>query len=340
MPQRLRLGSIGAWVGGFRSPGACDRPAATPAARWETALADGGGGIRLRLQINRFGFAGGETAIGATLADVARRAEAAGFSSLWVMDHLFQIPPNGAAEQPMLEGYAALSFMAAVTERVTLGTMVTGVTYRHPGVLVKTVSTLDVLSGGRAYLGIGAAWFEREHLGLGIPFPPVKERFERLEEALQIAHQMWSGAVKPYEGRHYRLAETLDLPPPVRKPHPPILIGGGGERKTLRFVAKYGDACNLFASDLAAVAHKLDVLRGHCAAAGRPYAEIEKTTLKREPAITVDGGGESAPASQLVDLLGHLAELGVDQHLISLPNVADPAAFEAIAGVVIPAARD
>ena len=139
---------------------------------------------------------------------------------------------------PMLEGYAALSFMAAVTRRVTLGTMVTGVTYRHPGVLIKTVSTLDVLSGGRAYLGIGAAWFEREHLGFGIPFPPVKERFERLEETLRIAHQMWSGEVKPYAGKHYRLAETLDLPHPIRKPHPPILMGGGGERKTLRLVAR------------------------------------------------------------------------------------------------------
>ena len=300
-------------------------------------LADGG--IKLGLQINRFDYPGGEAAIGTTLADIARRAEAAGFSSLWVMDHLFQIPPNGAAEQPMLEGYAALSYMAAVTRRVTLGTMVTGVTYRHPGILVKTVSTLDVLSGGRAYLGIGAAWFEREHLGLGIPFPPVKERFERLEETLQIAHQMWSGEVKPYDGKHYRLAETLDLPHPVRRPHPPILIGGGGEQKTLRLVARYGDACNLFAADLAQLAHKLEVLKGHCEAAGRPYAEIEKTSLKRESAISRDGGGDTVPASQLVDLLGRLADLGVDHHLISLPNMADPASFEAIAEVVIPAAR-
>jgi F420-dependent oxidoreductase-like protein len=297
------------------------------------------GGIKLGLQINRFNYPGGEASLGRTLADIARRAEEAGFSSVWMMDHFFQLPGLGPAEDPMLEGYAALAYVAAVTERVKLGAMVTGVTYRHPGVLVKTVTTLDVLSGGRAYLGIGAAWFEREHLGLGVPFPPVKERFERLEETLQIAHQMWSGEVKPYQGKHYQLAEALNQPMPASKPYPPILIGGGGERKTLRFVAKYGDACNLFSADLEALARKLEVLRGHCEAEGRPYAEIEKTSLGRQPAITRAGGEGSAPADQLVDLLGHLAELGVDHHLINLPNVADPTAFDAIAEEVIPAAR-
>jgi F420-dependent oxidoreductase-like protein len=289
--------------------------------------------IKLGLQINRFNYPGGDAAIGPTLATVARRAEEVGFSSVWVMDHLFQLPGLGPAEDPMLECYSALSYLAAVTERVKLGAMVTGVTYREPGVLIKSVSTLDVLSGGRAYFGIGAAWFEREHLGLGISFPPVKERFERLEETLQIAHQMWSDNDGPYEGRHYQLAETLNQPQPLSRPHPPILIGGGGEQKTLRFVAKYGDACNLFSSNLEALAHKLEVLRGHCQAEGRPYAEIEKTSLGGQPAITRETAGP------LVELLGRLAELGVDQHLFNLPNVADPAAFDAIAEIVVPAAE-
>jgi F420-dependent oxidoreductase-like protein len=293
--------------------------------------------IKLGLQINEFNYPGGHAAIGSTLAAIARRAEQAGFSSIWVMDHLFQIPPNGAAEQPMLEAYAALPYLAAVTERVKLGTMVTGVTYRHPGVLIKSVTSLDVLSGGRAYLGIGAAWFAREHLGLGIPFPSVKERFERLEETLRIAKQMWSGQVGSFEGKHYRLAETLNLPQPVSKPHPPILIGGGGEQKTLRLVARYGDACNLFSADLAALAHKLEVLKGRCEEEGRHYAEIEKTTLRREPGISRDGRTGTTSADQFVDYLGHLAELGVDQHLFSLANVADPAAFDAIAELVAPA---
>src|SRR5499426_3993299 len=203
--------------------------------------------MRIGLQIPIFTWPGGAAALSAKLREIATTAETAGFDSLWLMDHLFQIPMVGAAEQEMLEGYAGLSWLAGVTKRVKLGTMVTGVTYRHPGVLVKTVTTLDVLSGGRAYLGIGAAWFEREHLGLGVPFPPLAERFERLEEALRIAKQMWSGKVGPFEGRHYRLAEALCVPRPLSRPHPPILIGGMGERKTLRLVARHADACNLFA---------------------------------------------------------------------------------------------
>lgn len=187
--------------------------------------------MRLGLQVNRFAQPGGDAAIGPAFADIAGRAEDAGFASLWVMDHFFQIPMVGPADEPMLEGYAALAFAAGVTRRITLGTMVTGVTYRHPAVLVKTATTLDVLSGGRAYLGIGAAWFEREHAGLGVPFPPVKERFERLEETLQIAHQMWRGEAAPYEGRHYRLTETLCRPLSVSQPHPPILIGGAGSKR-------------------------------------------------------------------------------------------------------------
>src|SRR6185437_3600761 len=171
----------------------------------------------------------------------------AGFASIWVMDHFFQIAMMGAPEEPMLESYSTLSYLAGATKRVKLGTMVTGVVYRHPGILVKTVTTLDVLSGGRAYLGIGAAWNEQEARGLGVPFPALKERFERLEETLQIAHQMWSGDRSPYNGRYYQLTDPLNSPQPLTKPHPPIMIGGGGEQKTLRLVAQYGDACNLFA---------------------------------------------------------------------------------------------
>ncbi len=290
--------------------------------------------MRLGLQVNRFDVPGGPAAIGPAFAATARRAEEAGFASLWVMDHFFQIPVNGQAEEPMLEGYGALAFAAAATERIKLGTMVTGVTYRQPGVLIKTVTTLDVLSGGRAYLGIGAAWFEREHRALGVPYPPLAERFERLEETLQIARRMWSGEVGPYEGTHYRLAETLCRPLPLSRPHPPILIGGGGEQKTLRLVARYGDACNLFAWDLDQVRHKLEVLRGHCEAEGRPYEAIEKTTLGLPP-VTRDGRDGSLTPTAAVERLGRLGELGIDHHLIGMP-ANDPAAFELLASEVAP----
>ncbi len=236
----------------------------------------------------------------------------------------------------MLEGYSALAFAAGVTERIKLGTMVTGVTYRYPGVLVKTVTTLDVLSGGRAYLGIGAAWFEREHAGLGVPYPPLGERFERLEETIQIAQQMWSGEVGPYEGKHYQLAETLCQPMPLSKPHPPILIGGGGEQKTLRLVARYADACNLFAMDMDQLRHKLEVLRGHCETEGRPYEAIEKTTLGVPP-VTRNGGNGSVTPAQAVEQFGQLAEMGIDQNLIGPP--ADDAAFELFATEVMPQVR-
>jgi len=207
------------------------------------------------------------------------------------------------AEHPMLEGYTALGFVAGCTERLRLRLLVTGVTYRHPGILAKTVTTLDVVSGGRAELGIGAAWYEREHLGLGVPFPPVAERFERLEEAIQICLQMWSDDNGPYEGRHYRLAETLCSPMPVSQPRPRIMIGGGGERKTLRLVAQYADACNFF-GDADEIMHKVEVLRGHCDAVGRDPADIEVTALFRDlPA--------APSASDVVHAAETLAKVGV-----------------------------
>jgi F420-dependent oxidoreductase-like protein len=287
--------------------------------------------MKIGLQVNHFTWKNGPEQLGPTFGAIGRQAEEAGFDSLWVMDHFFQIGGLGQPEEPMLEGYAALGFIAGQTSRIKLGTMVTGVTYRYPGILVKTVTTLDVLSGGRAYFGVGAAWNEREHLGLGVPFPPLKERFERLEETLQIAKQMWSGEVGEYNGKHYQLAETLNSPQVLSRPHPPILIGGGGEQKTLRFVAKYGDACNLFARfGEGGVQHKLDVLRRHCEAEGRPYEEIEKTSLS-QIVITRDGREGSMSPQQALDYFGQLAELGFDQAIFGMRNVSEPDAFEAIA---------
>ncbi|HKP51195.1 MAG TPA: LLM class F420-dependent oxidoreductase [Chloroflexia bacterium] len=293
--------------------------------------------MKIGLQVNNFTWEGGDAKIGETFGAIGRRAEEAGFDSLWVMDHFFQIQGIGPAEWPMLESYSALAFIAGQTSRIKLGTMVTGVTYRYPGILVKTVTTLDVLSGGRAYLGIGAAWFEREHLGLGVPYPPLKERFERLEETLQIAHQMWSDNDGPYNGKHYQLAETLNHPQALSKPHPPILIGGGGEQKTLRFVAKYGDACNLFARmGDSVVQHKLDVLKGHCEAEGRPYEEIEKTSLG-SMMVSRDGRPDTISPQQAIDYFANLARLGIDQGLISMLNVSHPDAFEVFKEDIVPA---
>lgn len=235
--------------------------------------------MRFGLQINNYSWPGGPQAMRAHLGDMARAAEQAGFYSIWVMDHFFQIPDIGEPQEPILEVYSLLSYFAAVTKSVKLGAMVTGANYRYPGILIKTVTTLDVLSGGRAYFGIGAGWFEREAQGLGVPFPPLKERFERLEETLQIAKQMWSANDGPYQGNHFQLAETLNNPKPLSQPHPPILIGGVGLKKTLRFVAQYGDACNVWYSDMADLTHKFDVLRQHCVDVGRSYADIEKTVM-------------------------------------------------------------
>jgi F420-dependent oxidoreductase-like protein len=238
--------------------------------------------MQLDLHVPRFTWPGASASIGPTLTSLAQTAEAIGVRTLSVMDHWFQMDMMWPAEEPMMEGYTTLGFVAGQTEKLRLRLLVGGVTYRHPGLLAKTVTTLDVLSGGRAELGLGAAWYEREHLGLGVPFPPVSERFERLEETLQICLQMWSENTGPYEGAHYQLAETLCSPAPVSSPRPRILIGGSGERKTLRLVATYADACNLF-GDAATIAQKLEVLRGHCDTVGRNPADIEVTTLVQVP---------------------------------------------------------
>ena len=264
-----------------------------------------------------FTLPGGPGAIRGILGDTAEAAEEAGCTLFTCMDHYFQMEQFTRAEDPMLEGYTALGFVAGRTERMTLGLLVAGVTYRHPGLLAKIATTLDVVSGGRSMLGLGAAWYEREHRALGVPFPPLAERFERLEETLQICLQMWSDDDGPYEGTHYRLAETICVPPPVRQPRPRILVAGGGERKTLRLVARYADANNLFASSPETVRHKLDVLAGHCEREGRDPAEIANTIL-----------GRLAPDTDLdefVARMGEYARVGVDHVQLSLLG-PDPAA--------------
>jgi F420-dependent oxidoreductase-like protein len=236
--------------------------------------------LKLGLQINRFNWPGSPENVGKVLADAAVAADEGGFYSLWVMDHFFQIRGLGPAEDPMLESYSALNYFAGVTKKVKLGTMVTGGNYRDPGLLLKTATTLDVLSGGRAYLGIGAGWNGYEANSLGLPFPPTKERFERLEEILQIAKQVWRDDSSEITTRHFHLERPIIHPQPLSKPHPPILIGGGGEKKTLKLVAQYADACNLFlGAGVEALQHKLDVLKGHCEKVGRNYDEIEKTAM-------------------------------------------------------------
>jgi F420-dependent oxidoreductase-like protein len=225
------------------------------------------------------------TLIAPVLSETAQIAEAAGVSSFTVMDHYFQIEAMAPADEPMLEGYTALGYLAARTEKMTLGLLVTGVMYRHPGLLAKIVTTLDVLSQGRARLGIGASWYEREQRALGVPVVPMGERFERLEETIQICHQMWSDNNGPYHGTYYQLEETLCVPAPITRPYPPIMIGGGGEKKTLLLVARYAEACNLFGTSPSDVAGKLDVLRRHCEDEKRDYDAIEKTAIITAPVL-------------------------------------------------------
>jgi F420-dependent oxidoreductase-like protein len=289
--------------------------------------------MKLGLHVSDFTWPGGPPRLGNDLATIAQAAEAAGFDRLSVMDHFFQIRMIGPPEREMLEAYTTLSYLAGKTSRIRLLTVVTGVIYRQPALLAKEVTTLDVLSGGRAMLGIGAAWNEEEARGLGFPFPPIAERFERLEETLQIVLQMWSDNDGPYHGRYYHLERTLNSPQPLQRPHPPILIGGSGERKTLRLVAQYADACNLFSTpDLA---HKLDVLREHCERLGRDYDTIEKTVISN-----FDVGENGERTGELIESLREYAALGFAEVHGSLRDVARIAPIEAIGREVIPAIAD
>jgi F420-dependent oxidoreductase-like protein len=282
--------------------------------------------MRVGLQLPSFSFAGGTPAIRARLLEIAVAAEAHDLASLWVMDHLYQLPEEsgwGGPEEPMLEAYTTLGFLAAGTARIHLGALVGCAVYRAPGLLVKAVTTLDVLSGGRAYFGIGAGWYAREARGLGLPFPSRRERFERLEDTLQVAHHLWADDREPYAGRHHELAEPILAPQPLSRPHPPIMIGGGGERRTLRLVAEYGDACNILVPDPGESRHKLEVLRRHCEAVGRPYEAIEKTSLieldLRPGRMSVDDARRAIRAQ---------GEEGIEHVIVNLPEVEQLAQLE------------
>jgi len=287
--------------------------------------------MKLGLQISSFTWPGGPEAIGPTLGRIASQADEVGFDSIWVMDHFFQIRSVGRPEEPMLEGWTALGFLAALTKRARLGLMVGGVHYRLPGLWVKAATTLDVLSGGRAWLGIGAAWNQEESNALGFPFPPLGERFEMLEETLQIAHGMWTGergSEEAFQGRRFQASRLLNSPQSLSRPRPPIMIGGGGERKTLRMVAQYADATNVFGGP-AAIHHKYEVLREHCEALGRDPNDIERSTLQ-----TVNLAAES-PA-QIIDRFGELADAGAQHVILGLHNVNDPANLETLGRAVLP----
>ena len=284
--------------------------------------------MQIGLQIPDYTWPGGPARLGRDLATVARTADEAGFDFISVMDHFFQIALIGPPEHEMLEAYTTLGYLAGCTSRAKLLTLVTGAVYRNPGILAKIVTTLDVLSGGRAWLGIGAAWNEEESRGLGIPFPPVAERFERLEETLQICLQMWRGDEAPYHGKHYQLERPLNSPQALSQPHPPIMIGGSGERKTLRFVARYAQACNLFPGpDLA---RKLDVLRAHCEAEGRDYDEIIKTCY-----YIFDVGEKGEKAGQVADELAALAGMGFQVAIGAVARVWEVSPLEIIGSEVI-----
>jgi len=281
--------------------------------------------VKIGLQINRFNWPGGTPAIGPTLARIVRGADDAGFDSLWVMDHFFQIRGIGPAEDPMLEGWTTLGFIAAHTSHARLGLMVGGIHYRLPGLWVKAATTLDVLSGGRAWLGIGAAWNQEESDALGFPMPPLGMRFEMLEETLRIAHAMWQGergTEEAFAGAQYTAGRLLNSPQSISRPRVPIMIGGGGEKKTLRLVAQYGDATNIFGSP-EMLAHKYAILREHCQAVGRPYAEIERSTLQNTRLAASGGEGTESPEAAAARFEA-LAEAGAQHVIVGIGNIEEP----------------
>jgi len=286
--------------------------------------------VKIGLQIPDLTWPGGASRLGPTLAHIVRTADDVGFSYIALMDHLFQINQFGPAENDMLEAYAALGFIAAHTSRAKLLALVTGAIYRHPGMLAKSVTTLDVLSGGRAWLGIGAAWHEEESRGLGIPFPPLAERFERLEETIQIVLRMWSPDDSPYKGTHYQLERPLNSPQPLTTPHPPIMIGGSGEKKTIPLVARYAQACNFFPSP--ALKHKLALLREHCERQGRDYDEIEKTCL-----MPFNLGANLERTGETLDVLGRLADLGIQTVIGPVGDIWEVTPLEVMGDEIIPA---
>jgi len=294
--------------------------------------------MKVGLQICSFTWPGGPEAIGPTLARIVRDADDMGFDSIWVMDHFFQIRGVGRVEEPMLEGMTTLGFMAAHSTHARLGLMVGGIHYRHPGLWVKATTTLDVLSGGRAWLGIGAAWNEEESRALAFPFPPLGVRFEMLEETLRMAHEMWSGehgSEASFQGRHYRAERLLNSPRSITRPRIPIMVGGGGERKTLRLVAQYADACNVFGSP-ETIARKYAILDAHCAAVGRDPSEIERSTLQNVR-LGPPGAARAESPAQVVDRFGDLSDAGADHVIFELKDVHLPAYLEAVGKDILPA---
>jgi F420-dependent oxidoreductase-like protein len=294
--------------------------------------------MKVGLQISSFTWPGGPEAIGPTLARIVRDADDVGFDSIWVMDHFFQIRGVGRVEEPMLEGMTTLGFMAAHSKRARLGLMVGGVHYRYPGLWVKATTTLDVLSGGRAWLGIGAAWNEEESRALGFPFPPLGVRFEMLEETLRIAHEMWSGergTEGSFAGHHVRAERLLNSPQSISRPRVPIMVGGGGEKKTLRLVAQYADACNVFGSP-EGIARKYAILDAHCAAVGRDPAEIERSTLQNVR-LGPAGSARTESPQQVVDRFGELSDAGADHVILELKDVHIPEYLETAGKDIIPA---
>ena len=293
--------------------------------------------MKVGLQIGSFTWPGGPEAIGPTLARIVREADEAGFDSIWVMDHFFQIRGNGRVEEPMLEGMTALGFMAAHSQRARLGLMVGGVHYRYPGLWVKATTTLDILSGGRAWLGIGAAWNAEESRALAFPFPPLGERFELLEETLQIAHGMFEGergSEATFQGRRYRAERLLNSPQSLSRPRVPIMVGGGGERKTLRLVAQYADACNVFGSP-EAIARKYSILDAHCAAVGRDPSEIERSTLQ-DVRLAAGSGSRGETPDEVVEWFGELGDAGAEHIIVDLKGVHEPGRLERFASAVLP----
>lgn len=294
--------------------------------------------MRLGLQLPSFTYPGGTPELRAHLTEIAQAAEAAGFGSLWVMDHLFQLPADtgwGGPDEPMLESYSTLGFLAGVTSRIRLGALVSCAAFREPAMLVKTATTVDVLSGGRLTFGIGAGWYEREARGLGLRWPERRERFERLEETLRIAHQLWTDDRSAFDGRFTSMAEPIIRPQPLSQPHPPIMIGGNGERRTLRLVARYADACNFLVLEPEEIRAKMEILRAHCADVGRDIAEIEITALDE-----VDLRRGRMSSADVIARVRAQAAVGVQHLIVNMPDVWDVRYLELIGREVVPAVQE
>jgi F420-dependent oxidoreductase-like protein len=297
--------------------------------------------VKFGLQFPSFTYPGGPTEIAPTLERIVRTADDVGFDSIWVMDHLFQIRSVGAVDEPMLEGWTALGWIGALTKRARIGLMVGGIHYREPGIWVKAATTLDVLTGGRAWLGLGAGWNAEESYGLGFDFPALGTRFEMLEETLQIAHAMFEGEVGTrgkHLGGHYRATQLLNSPQSISRPRVPIMIGGGGERKTLRLVAQYADASNVFGGP-ESIHHKWEVLRRHCEAVGRPFEEIERSTLQ-SVRISPDGSGGTETPDQVIERFGELGDAGAQHVLFSVRDAWQTEKLELLGSTVLSQLRD